>query len=108
MVWLDPNLHLSGSKAHTLNDEMMLGKGLAHREGKVQPLVTGQPLTEVAGRKMTAIKSLTTSRPWGACGQASGVCSLFVVELQAEFDRGKEEAPAYTVAMGKLTGLLGV
>lgn len=35
MMWLDPNLHLSGSKAHTLNDEMMLGKDLAHREGKV-------------------------------------------------------------------------
>lgn len=83
MLWLDSNPHLSGSEADTLN-EMVPGKGLAHRRARCEPLVTCQPWTGVVNR-ITAIISLTTSRPWGSCGQALDVYSLFV-ELQAKLE----------------------
>lgn len=81
---------------------MMPGKGLEQRRARCALLVTAQPCTEDAGRRVTVIKSLTTSMPWGSCEQA-----LVSACLLSSLNQERGEAPMCKAAVGKLAGLLG-
>lgn len=64
-----------------------------HRRARYEPLVTGRSWMEIRGGRMTAIKSLTASRPWGSHGQAPGIYSPFTVEPQGEPDPRERRHP---------------